>query len=51
MRRPPKPDRDSERYQLSDEQAAEVELAMQEARAGLIATDEEMAEVWRRFGC
>jgi hypothetical protein len=42
---------DSDRYQLSDEQVAEVDLAKQEVRAGLIATDDEMIEVWRRFGC
>jgi hypothetical protein len=41
---------DAERYQLTDEQVAEVELAKQEARAGKIATDAEMEDVWRRFG-
>ncbi len=38
------------RYQLDDAQAAEVELAQGEVREGKIATDAEMAEVWRRFG-
>ena len=41
---------DAKHYQLSDAQVAEVELAKQEVRAGKIATDAEMAEVWRRFG-
>ncbi len=41
---------DSDRHQLTDEQLAEVELAKQEVREGKIATDAEMAEVWRRFG-
>lgn len=38
------------RYRLSDEQAAEVELARKEAREGKFASDEDMAELWRRFG-
>lgn len=41
---------DAHRYQLSDTQAAEVELARREAREGKIATDAEMAQVWQRFG-
>jgi hypothetical protein len=41
---------DAGHYQLTDEQMAEVELAKQEVRAGEIATDVEMVEVWRRFG-
>jgi hypothetical protein len=41
---------DAQRYQLTDEQVAEVELAKQEVRAGKIATDAEMDDVWRRFG-
>jgi hypothetical protein len=41
---------DADHYQLTDEQVAEVELAKQEVRAGNIATDAEMADVWRRFG-
>ena len=36
-------------YQLTDGQIAEVELAKQEVRAGKIATDAEMEDVWRRF--
>jgi len=40
---------DSPRYQISDEQAAEVEAARLEVREGKIATDAEMAEVWQRF--
>jgi hypothetical protein len=35
--------------QIDDDQAAEVELARREIREGKIATDAEMAEVWRRF--
>lgn len=41
---------DAGRYQLTDEQVAEVELAKQEVRDGKIATDAEMEDVWRRFG-
>jgi hypothetical protein len=41
---------DNPRFQLTDAQAAEVELARQEVRQGKIATEAEMAEVWRRFG-
>jgi hypothetical protein len=37
-------------YQLTDEQLKEVELAKEEVRAGKIATDAEMEDVWRRFG-
>jgi hypothetical protein len=36
---------------LTPQQVAEVERARQEARDGLFATDEEMRDVWRRFGC
>jgi hypothetical protein len=35
---------------LMTEQLAEVERARQEAREGLFATEEEMSDVWRRFG-
>ncbi len=35
---------------LTEEQIAEVELAKSEVREGKIATDEEMADLWRRFG-
>jgi hypothetical protein len=41
---------DAPRYQLSDAQVAEVELARREVRDGKIASDAEMAEVWKRFG-
>ena len=40
---------DARRHQLDDSQAAEVELAQREVREGKIATDDEMADVWRRF--
>jgi hypothetical protein len=40
---------DAPRYQLSDQQVAEVELAKREVREGKIASDAEMGEVWRRF--
>ena len=40
---------DAHRYQLSDQQVAEVELAKREVREGKIASDAEMGEVWRRF--
>jgi hypothetical protein len=43
-------DSQSHRCQLSNEQLAEVEIAKREVRAGKIATDTEMADVWRRFG-
>jgi hypothetical protein len=36
--------------QLTPKQMAEVELARQEAREGLFASDQEMTDVWRRFG-
>jgi hypothetical protein len=41
---------DARRYQLSDQQVAEVEHAKREVREGKIASDAEMDEVWRRFG-
>jgi hypothetical protein len=41
---------DAERYGLDDAQLAEVELAKEEVRDRKVATDAEMAEVWRRFG-
>jgi hypothetical protein len=37
---------DAHRYQLSDQQVAEVELAKRE---GKVASATEMDEVWRRF--
>jgi len=41
---------DAQRYRLTDAQVAEVELAKREVREGKIATEEEMQDVWRRFG-
>jgi hypothetical protein len=41
---------EAHRYRLSDAQVAEVELAKQDVREGNLATDGEMADVWRRFG-
>jgi hypothetical protein len=41
---------DAHHYQLSNQQVAEIELAMREVRQGKIASDDEMDEVWRRFG-
>ena len=41
---------DANRFQLNDAQVVEVELAKREVREGKIATEAEMAEVWRRFG-
>ena len=38
------------RYQLSEAQTSEVELAKREVREGKISSDVEMADVWRRFG-
>jgi hypothetical protein len=35
---------------LNDEQWAEVRLALQEAHEGKFATDEEVADLWKRFG-
>ncbi|MDE2229567.1 MAG: hypothetical protein KGL11_11075 [Alphaproteobacteria bacterium] len=40
---------DAHRYRLNDDQAAAVEQARRETREGKIATDAEMADVWRRF--
>lgn len=40
---------EADRYQLDDAQLAEIELAKREIREGKIATDAEMAEVWKRF--
>jgi hypothetical protein len=39
------------RLQINESQLAEVELAKREVREGQLATDAEMTEVWRRFGC
>jgi len=43
-------DRDADDVQLTPEQMAEVELARREAREGLFASDQEMTDLWRRFG-
>ena len=40
---------EARRYRLSEEQAAEVELAQREVREGKVASNAEMSEVWRRF--
>jgi hypothetical protein len=41
---------DVDALKLTPEQMAEVELARQEAREGIFASNEEMAELWRQFG-
>jgi hypothetical protein len=41
---------DAHRYQLTDAQIAEVELAKREVREGKVATEQEMNDLWRRFG-
>ena len=41
--------KDAHQYRLNDDQIADVERARTEARGGKIATDVEMADVWRRF--
>jgi len=41
---------DAGRYQLTPDQIAEVELAKREVGEGKIASDEQMDDVWRRFG-
>lgn len=43
-------DPDATAYRLTDGQLAEVEMAKREVREGRIATDSDMAAVWRRFG-
>jgi predicted transcriptional regulator len=35
---------------LTDEQLADVRLGLEEARNGQFATDEEMSDLWRKFG-
>jgi hypothetical protein len=37
-------------YQLTPQQIADVRLAIAEAHRGDFATDEEMAETWKKFG-
>jgi len=41
---------DADRYRLTDEQVAEVEIAKREVGEGKIATEQEMNDLWRRFG-
>lgn len=41
---------DLQPYQLTDEQLAAVDEALAQADRGEFATDEEIAEVWKRFG-
>lgn len=41
---------DAHRYQLTDAQIAEVELARREVREGKVATEQEMNDLWRGFG-
>jgi hypothetical protein len=41
---------DAGRYRLTDTQVAEVEIAKREVREGKIATEQEMNDLWRRFG-
>jgi hypothetical protein len=43
-------DREANSYQLTPEQIAEVELARNEVKKGLFATDEEMRARWRHLG-
>ncbi len=40
---------DAQHFQLTDEQLKEIESAREEVRAGAIATNSEMENVWRRF--
>jgi hypothetical protein len=41
---------DASRYQLTDSQLADVELAKREVKEGKIASEREVSELWRRFG-
>ena len=41
---------DAGRYRLTGAQVAEVEIAKREVREGKIATEQEMSDLWRRFG-
>jgi hypothetical protein len=43
-------EQDKRRYSLSDEQVEEVRRIRSEVRAGKIATDEEMAQLWKQCG-
>jgi hypothetical protein len=40
---------EAHRYQLTDDQLAEVEFAKREVREGKVAADAQMADVWQRF--
>jgi hypothetical protein len=44
------PEGEDRPYQLTDEQLAEVELALKEADEGKFATEEEMTTLWKKFG-
>jgi hypothetical protein len=41
---------DAGQFGLTDAQVVEVELAKREVREGKVATEQQMSEVWRRFG-
>jgi hypothetical protein len=43
-------EQDAARYDLSDEQIEEVRRIRGEVRAGRIATDDEMAQLWKQCG-
>ena len=43
-------EQDARRHSLSDEQVEEVRRIRSEVRAGKIATDEEMAQLWKQCG-
>lgn len=42
--------RDEPRYRLTPEQVEEVKLTLREVQEGKIATDEEVAALWRKCG-
>lgn len=42
--------KDSPRYRLTPEQAEEVRHTMREVREGKIATDEQVAALWKKCG-
>ena len=43
-------EQDTRKHGLSDEQVEEVRRIRSEVRAGKIATDEEMAQLWKQCG-
>ena len=43
-------EQDATQQSLSDEQVEDVRRIRREARAGRIATDEEMAQLWKQCG-